>query len=255
MNAGTAQRIAFVTGAARGIGLAAATGLSRSGAQVLLCDIDSDALQAAHATLGPTVTGIWAADLAADGAAEQAMQACIQRFGRAPDILVNNAGIAPKYNGVALNILDMALPEWHRILNVNLTAVMQLCQAALGPMKKAGWGRIVNVSSSGGRTRSLGPVGPAYMASKAGLLGLTRHIATELGPYGITANAVAPGRIATALGTTSGAAVAADYAKRVPVGRIGEADEVAAAIEFLASERASFINGAVIDVNGGMFML
>ncbi|MNV48734.1 3-oxoacyl-[acyl-carrier-protein] reductase FabG [compost metagenome] len=122
-------------------------------------------------------------------------------------------------------------------------------------MKENGWGRVVNVSSSGGRTRALGPVGPAYMASKAGMLGLTRHIAAELGPYGITANVVAPGRIATALGATTGQTVAEDYARRVPVGRIGAPAEVAAAIAFLASEGASFVNGAVIDVNGGMFML
>lgn len=245
----------MVTGAARGIGLAAATGLAASGVHVLLCDIDADALRNAQLGIAAGETGVFAADLGSEGAAAGAVNACIERFGRAPDILVNNAGIAPKYNGVALNILDMTLPEWNRILHINLTSAMQLCQLTLGPMKAAGWGRIINVSSSGGRTRSLGPVGPAYMASKAALLGLTRHIATELGPFGITANAVAPGRIATALGATTGASVAADYAKRVPVGRIGDADEVASAIEFLACERASFVNGAVIDVNGGMFML
>lgn len=248
------SRAVIVTGAARGIGLAAARGFVALGHRVLLCDIDADELTNAARALPSDQVLTVAVDLGTEGAAAELDDQLRRHWGHA-DILVNNAGIAPKYNGVALNILDMTAPEWERILHINLTSVMRLCQQILPGMKEAGWGRVVTVSSSGGRTRSLGPVGPAYMASKSALLGLTRHIATELGPFGITANVVAPGRIATALGATTGAAVAADYAKRVPVGRIGNPDEVAAAIEFLASERASFINGAVIDVNGGMFML
>jgi 3-oxoacyl-[acyl-carrier protein] reductase len=249
-----ASKTVIVTGAARGIGLTTAQGFVRLGHRVLLCDINADELVNATRELPAEQVAACAVDLGAEGASAEIDTQVQRRWGPA-NILVNNAGIAPKYNGVALNILDMTSPEWERILHINLTSVMRLCQQILPSMKDAGWGRVVNVSSSGGRTRSLGPVGPAYMASKYALLGLTRHIATELGPFGITANVVAPGRIATALGATTGAAVAADYAKRVPVGRIGNPDEVAAAIEFLASERASFINGAVIDVNGGMFML
>ncbi|MNX39618.1 3-oxoacyl-[acyl-carrier-protein] reductase FabG [compost metagenome] len=250
----SANRTAVVTGAARGIGAATVGLLAEAGMNVLACDIDAIELKALLGRLGSERVAMLPLDVGAPDAPGQVQDALSARWGTA-SVLVNNAGIAPKYSGVALNILDMTPEEWERILHINLTSAMRLCQALLPAMKENGWGRVVNVSSSGGRTRALGPVGPAYMASKAGMLGLTRHIAAELGPYGITANVVAPGRIATALGATTGQTVAEDYARRVPVGRIGAPAEVAAAIAFLASEGASFVNGAVIDVNGGMFML
>jgi len=250
----SANKTAVVTGAARGIGAATVGLLAEAGMNVLACDIDAGELETLLAKLGSDRVAMLPLDVGAPDAPAQVQEALSARWSAA-SVLVNNAGIAPKYNGVALNILDMTPEEWERILHINLTSAMRLCQALLPAMKENGWGRVVNVSSSGGRTRALGPVGPAYMASKAGVLGLTRHIAAELGPYGITANVVAPGRIATTLGATTGQAVAEDYARRVPVGRIGAPAEVAAAIAFLASEGASFVNGAVIDVNGGMFML
>ena len=248
------SKAAVVTGAARGIGAATVHRLLKGGMNVLACDSDAQALEALTQQSGDVRVETLALDVSVDDAAEQIVRK-VEQCGWQAGVLVNNAGIAPKYDGAALNILNMTSPEWERILLVNLTSAMRICQAVLPQMKKAGWGRVINVASSGGRTRALGPVGPAYMASKAGMLGLTRHIASELGAFGITANVVAPGRIDTALGATTGAAVASDYAKRVPVGRIGRPDEIAAAIEFLASDGASFVNGAVLDVNGGMFML
>lgn len=247
-------KTAIVTGAARGIGLAITSRLIESDINVVMCDRDAAELTKVSAALPSERIECIAIDVSADEAAKKIHQAARQRWGNV-SILVNNAAIAPKYDGRALNIIEMTDDEWSRIIDVNLTSVMRLCREILPSMKDLGWGRVITISSSGGRTRALGPVGPAYMASKSALFGLTRHIASEMGPFGITANAVAPGRIDTKLSATTGQQVAADYASNVPVKRIGTPDEVAAAVQFLASPSASFINGAVIDVNGGMFML
>jgi 3-oxoacyl-[acyl-carrier protein] reductase len=128
-----------------------------------------------------------------------------------------------------------------------------LSQAFIPGMQKLKWGRIVNVSSLAGRSKSL-VAGGSYMASKAGVLGLTRAIAAEMGPFGITANSVAPGRILTEMAMQAGEEVNRRYAEQIPVRRLGTIDEVAAAILYLASEEAGFVNGALIDINGGFYM-
>lgn len=177
-----------------------------------------------------------------------------EKFGTV-GVLVNNAGIVPKRGEKATDITKITFEEWSRIMHINLSSAVFLCQAAIRDMTQASWGRIINVASSGGRTRALGPVGPAYMASKAGILGLTRNLAGELGKQNITANVVAPGRIDTTLSASSGKKATEEYAKLAPIGRTGKPHEVAAAVVFLASKKASFITGACIDINGGMFML
>jgi 3-oxoacyl-[acyl-carrier protein] reductase len=131
--------------------------------------------------------------------------------------------------------------------------VLKLSQAFIPGMQKLKWGRIVNVSSLAGRSKSL-VAGGSYMASKAGVLGLTRAIAAEMGPFGITANSVAPGRILTEMAMQAGEEVNRRYAEQIPVRRLGTIDEVAAAILYLASEEAGFVNGALIDINGGFYM-
>jgi len=176
-----------------------------------------------------------------------------QRFGTV-SILVNNAGISPKRaDGLSNGILDVTIQEWSKVLLVNLTTVMQITQLFLPDMKAQGFGRIVSVSSLAGRSKSV-VAGPSYMASKAGILGLMRAIASEMGPFGVTANCVAPGRILTEMAMQAGEAVNQRYAEQIPVRRLGTADEVGASIAFLCADSSGFINGATIDINGGFFM-
>ncbi|SPU49108.1 acetoacetyl-CoA reductase [Bordetella trematum] len=169
-------------------------------------------------------------------------------------VLINNAGVSPKLaDGSSAGILQISPQEWAQVLEVNLTAVLRLCQLVLPGMCEQGFGRIVNVASLAGRTKSL-VAGGSYMASKAGLIGLTRAIATEMGPRGVTANAVAPGRILTEMAQQAGLEVNQRYAAQIPVRRLGTPEEVAAAMVFLAAEEAGFINGAILDINGGFYM-
>ena len=147
----------------------------------------------------------------------------------------------------------MTLDEWSKVLMINLTTVMQLSQLFLPGMRAQKFGRIVSLSSLAGRSKSV-VAGPSYMASKAGILGLMRAIASEMGPEGITANCVAPGRILTDMSMQAGEEVNRRYAEQIPVRRLGTADEVADTIVFLCAESSGFINGATIDINGGFFM-
>lgn len=130
---------------------------------------------------------------------------------------------------------------------------MRLCQLFLPAMRDQGYGRIVNVASLAGRARSI-VAGPSYMASKAGVIGLTRAIASEMGPYGITANCVAPGRILTEMAQQAGPEVNQRYAEQIPVRRLGTPEEVGTSIAFLCGPDAGFVNGAIIDINGGFYM-
>lgn len=245
------KRIALVTGAANGIGLATVRKLMTDGCFVVMVDskpIDLEKLELAaedvHAFRGDVTDFAFMTRLC-----EQ-----IQALHGAVSILVNNAGISPKrQDGRSNGILELTVEEWTKVLTVNLTAVMQISQLFLPGMQAQGFGRIVNISSLAGRSKSV-VAGPSYMASKAGVLGLTRAIASEMGPFGITANCVAPGRILTEMAMQAGEEVNKRYAEQIPVRRIGTAEEVAASIAFLCADSSGFINGATIDVNGGFFM-
>ncbi|HJT15975.1 MAG TPA: SDR family NAD(P)-dependent oxidoreductase [Thermoanaerobaculia bacterium] len=234
-------RVAIVTGAARGLGRAAAERLHERGASV--------AVTVRRPTAFPDWTLVIERDITAPGAPEEIVNKTVQHFGRL-DILVNNAAYAK-----STRFPDLTAGEWRLALETNMTAPFLLIQACLPVMKAQKYGRIINISSTAGRTVStLG--GAHYTASKAGLLGLTRAAAKELGKFGITVNAICPGMIDTEL-TRENASdellqrLAASY----PVPRLGTAREVADLICFAASEEAGYITGASLDINGGDLMM
>jgi NAD(P)-dependent dehydrogenase (short-subunit alcohol dehydrogenase family) len=241
-------RVAIVTGAARGLGRAAAERLHELGAAVAVNTRDRERAGALARSIGERALAV-PGDIAADGVPEEIVRLTLDRFGRI-DILVNNAALAR-----STRFGDLTVEEWRAALEVNMTAPFLLTKAALPAMKAQHYGRIVNISSSAGRTVStLG--GAHYTASKAGLLGLTRAAAKELGAFGITVNAICPGMIDTEL-TRENASdellerLAAGY----PVPRLGTAREVADLICFAASEEAGYITGASFDINGGDLMM
>lgn len=247
------QRLALVTGAARGIGLGVAERLAGDGLNVVLVDLIDEVHGAAR---GLAAKGLAVEACVADIAREDAVRALVDdvlaRHGRL-DVLVNNAGISPKHGGRKALVQDTSLEEWQAVLAVNLTGPFLMCRAALPAMRRHGWGRIVNMSSQAGRTRSQ-IAGSHYAASKAGLIGFSRTLAAEVGADGITVNCIAPGRIETPMAATAGVDVNRAYVSQIPVARIGHPGDIASAVSFLASEEAGFITGATLDVNGGHFM-
>ena len=237
-----------MTGAARGLGRAVAVRLHTRGAAVAVNVRDRARASALADELGERALSV-PGDLAADGVPEDIVGRTLDRFGRI-DILINNAALA-----ATTRFGDISPAEWRQALEVNMTAPFLLIQAALPAMKAQRYGRVVNISSSAGRMVStLG--GAHYTASKTGLLGLTRAAAKELGPFGITVNAVCPGMIDTELTRESATAARLDeLAAGYPVPRLGTALEVADLICFAASEGAGYITGTSLDINGGDLMM
>ena len=241
-------RVAIVTGASRGIGRAAAARLIERGAEVAVNVRDTARANALAASLGASALAV-PGDVAAPGVIDGIVSATLERFGRI-DILVNNAALA-----TGTRFEQLTAEEWRLAMEVNLTVPFLLTKAVLPTMKAQGYGRIVNISSTAGRMVStLG--GAHYTASKTGLLGLTRAAAKELGKYGITVNAICPGMIDTELTREN----ATDeqlhrYAAGYPVPRMGTALEVADLICFIASDRAGYMTGTSLDINGGDLMM
>lgn len=239
-------KVALITGAARGLGRAAAVRLLERGASVAVNVRGAERADEAARSLGERAFAV-PGDVA-DSAAE-IVQRTLDRFGRL-DILVNNAALA-----LSTRFERISEEEWRRAMDVNVTAPFLLIRAVLPAMKAAGSGRIVNISSTAGKSVStLG--GAHYTTSKAALLGLTRAAAKELGPYGITVNAVCPGLIDTELTQENASPTdLAAYARSFPIQRLGQPVEVADLICFLASDQAGYITGASLDINGGDLMV
>jgi 3-oxoacyl-[acyl-carrier protein] reductase len=242
-------RAAIVTGAGRGLGEAIAVELADRGARVLLADIDGEAAERAAASIRDTGAQAESAALdVADWAAVHQLVADFTSRAERLDILVNNAA-----RSVARSFWEIDPDEWDEVLAVNLRGVVAGCRAAGAIMREAGWGRIVNLGSLAGQQGGING-GAHYAASKAGIGVLTKVVAAELAGSGVTVNAVAPAAIEGPIMDAMPAERREAIAASIPVGRAGRPEEVAAAVAFLASERAAFITGATIDVNGGLFM-
>jgi 3-oxoacyl-[acyl-carrier protein] reductase len=240
--------VAVVTGAARGIGLATAAAMVRCGARVALLDRDGDGLGNAAESLAAAEAAILPlqADVTDPGAVADAVGRIVSAWDRL-DILVNNAGILRD-----ATLENLTVQSWDETLSVNLKGAMLCARAAVPHMVKNGHGRILSASSVVARTGNYGQT--SYTAAKGGLIAMTRTWARELGPKGITANAVAPGIIETEMARAIPPKVLAQFIPRIAARRLGRPEEVAAVYVFLASDLASFINGAVVGVDGGLML-
>jgi len=240
-----APKVALVTGAARGIGLATAKRFLADGWKVALLDINAETLKAAYAAIGkPDDAMAIECDVSDPAQVTRAFDALMKRFGRL-DALVNNAGIA-----IFKPILDVTFDDWSKVLATNLTGPFLCTQAAAPLMRDTGGGSIVNITSISGLRAST--LRTAYGTSKAGLAHLTKQQAAELASLGIRVNAVAPGPVDTAMAkAVHTPEIRADYHDHMPLNRYGLETELAEAIFFLCSDRASYITGQEIAVDGG----
>lgn len=246
-------RRALITGAAGGIARASAVRFAREGAQVVLTDIDKAGAETSASLVRAAggTAGIIAADVTDADSVAAMTAAAVETMGGI-DILVTCAGGYTAY----ANFDDIEVADWDRVIALNLRSVYLCCRAVLPHMKAAGWGRIVNLGSLAGRSTSAGTSPAHYAAAKAAVAMMTQYIAKDIGPFGITANTVAPGTTRTdRVGQMLTPEKEALFVRMTPVGRLAEPDDIAGVITFLASDDSRYITGATIDVNGGRLML
>jgi 3-oxoacyl-[acyl-carrier protein] reductase len=239
---------ALVTGASQGIGRACALALAKAGAKVGIAARNAEKLQAVAAEIAAAggAAETFVLDVSSEESIKSVAKDALGRLGTV-HILVNNAGITRD-----TLLLRMKRNDWDDVLQTNLTGTFLLTQALVSSMMKARWGRIINISSVVGETGQAGQAN--YAASKAGMIGFTKSVARELASRGITANAVAPGYIETAMTAVLDEKQRDAMLGQIPLGRPGSDEDIAAAVRFLASDEAGYITGHVLDVNGGMYM-
>jgi len=236
-------RTAVVTGAARGIGRAIAARLVAAGHAVVVADLDEAAARATAEALGPLVSA-WPLDVT-DEAGWATLVAAIEADGGGIDILVSNAGIA----GRAAPLAEYGLAEWQAVIDLDLTGVFLGCRAVVPGMVGRGWGRIVNIASIAGKEGN--PNAAAYSAAKAGVIGLTKALGKEVATTGVLVNCVTPAVIETEILRQLSDEHVAYMTSKIPMGRVGQPEEVAELVAFLCSEALTFSTGAVFDLSGG----
>lgn len=243
------KKVALITGAAQGLGKAIALALASRGITVIAADINTQAVKALEKQLKDYTPGsmTFGIDVSEIQEVKRFVESLISGFGRI-DILVNNAGICPR-----TDFDSIEEEEWDRVLAINLKSVFFLSQSVMHYMKENKYGRIVNISSAAGKTGGL-QVGAHYSASKAAIICLTKTTALQGAKYGILCNAICPGVINTEMTTAISDQMSAGYLDRIPLGRIGTADDVAGAVTFLVSGTGDYITGEILDVNGGFIM-
>jgi len=237
------ERTALVTGAARGIGLAIARRLAAGGARVALLDLDRGAVETAARAVGGEAMPV-VADVTRAAEVETAVAQVMGRWGRL-DIMVNNAGIT----GRSFPIWELTDEDWQRVIDVDLTSVFFCCRAAVRVMLPQGAGRIINIASIAGKEGN--PTLVPYSSAKAGVIGLTKALAKEVATRGILVHAVAPAVIGTELLKQMEKSTVDLLISKIPMGRVGTPEEVAALVAWLASDECSFTTGAVHDLSGG----
>ncbi|SDV47172.1 SDR family oxidoreductase [Chitinasiproducens palmae] len=246
------KKVAVVTGAASGIGYGVAKVLAETGFHVIAADRSASVHKAAQ-QLAPSGSVRGAELDVTDEAGIKALIASIAEEHGRLDVLVNNAGVSIKVDGKPRGIKDISTDEWNMVLGINLSGAFLCIRESIPLMRANRWGRIINMSSRAGRTL-VGTAGVHYAATKAGMIGMSRIIAAEVAPDGITVNTIAPGRIESPMTQQGSDAQRAQLVGAIPVGRIGTADEIGHVVSFLASEQSGYMTGAVLDVNGGTYM-